>query len=467
MKFSSINSVTVKKFRQTIAGKVIVPSDPQYDQARRVWNGMIDRRPALVVQCRAGADVVGAVRFAQTNNLPIAVRGGGHNVAGYAVCDDGMVIDLSLMRDIVVDPQAQTVCAGAGARWADVDQATQPYRLATPGGEVSETGIAGLTLGGGIGYLRRKYGLSCDNLLSVDMVTADGKMITANETENTDLFWALRGGGGNFGVVTAFLYRLHPVGPEVMTLNPFYPLNEARRVLTSWREFAAAAPDEATTAFAIWEIPEHPDLPENLHGTSVCLLDGMYAGMPSVGEEVFRPLRQLNGTLLDFSQRTLYVEAQRAFDEFFPDGGLYYWKALFLDELSNAAIEEIVSRAMNRPNPRILVILRHMGGAISRVADDQTAYCNRKAQFLLSIDGAWTDPSESDRNIAWVRDFWMAMQPFSNGGVYLNFPGFGEEGGKLWHASHGINYERLAGVKQKYDPENVFRMNQNIQPAGL
>jgi FAD/FMN-containing dehydrogenase len=465
MKPSRINNDRLKDFRNALAGTLIGPSDPGYDQARRVWNGMIDRHPALIARCSGPQDVVTAVGFAQENDLPLAVRGGGHNVAGYAVCDDGLVIDLSPMSGITVNAPERTVRVEAGARWADVDQATQPYGLAAPGGEVSKTGVAGLTLGGGVGYLRRKYGLSCDSLLSVEMVTADGRMVVANDSQHADLFWALRGGGGNFGVVTAFVFRLHPVGPGVMTLNPFYPLSQARQVMDSWRAFTTGAPDEATTAFAIWGIPEHPDLPENLHGTSVCLFDGMYTGQPSIGEEVFRPLRELNGTLLDFSDRVAYVDAQRAFDEFYPDGGLYYWKSLFMDELNDAAIRTIVSMAAERPNPRILVIVRHLGGAISRVAEHATAYRNRKAQYMLSIDGAWTDPVESDRNIAWIRQFWETMRPFSNGGVYLNFPGFSEGEGEVWQTSHGGNYERLATVKHKYDPANAFRMNQNILPA--
>jgi FAD/FMN-containing dehydrogenase len=386
-------------------------------------------------------------------------------VAGYATCDDGLVIDMSPMHAIQVDPETRTVRAGAGARWAEVDQATQPFGLATPGGEVSETGIAGLTLGGGVGYLRRKYGLSCDNLLSVEMVTADGQLIDASEFENSDLFWALRGGGGNFGIVTTFEYRLHPVGPEVTTLNPIYPISEARRALAAWREFTATAPEEATTAFAIWGLPSHPDIPENLHGTHVCFYDGMHIGSPDVADAVFRPLRNMEGKLLDLSDRISYVEAQRSFDEFFPDNSLYYWKALFLNELTDSAMEKIVSRAENRPSQSILVIIRHLGGAIDRVGGNETAYRHRGARFMLSIDGAWKNQEESERNIAWIRNFWKEMQPHSNGGVYLNFSGFGEGEHHLWQASHGANYERLAKVKQIYDPINIFHINQNIVPA--
>ncbi len=465
MKPTQINRNALDSFRQEFKGSLIDPSDSRYDKARRVWNSLIDRHPALIAQCTATADVISALQFARENDLPVAVRGGAHHVAGYAVCDDGLVIDMSPMHEVQVDPENHTVRVGAGARWAEVDEATQPFGLATPGGEVSKTGIAGLTLGGGVGYLRRKYGLSCDNLISVELVTAEGQLINASESENADLYWALRGGGGNFGIVTTFEYRLHSVGPDVTTLNPIYPIGEARRALKMWREFTAKAPEEATTAFAMWGVPVHSDIPENLHGTNVCLFDGMHIGPPDVADADFRPLRQMDGKLLDLSDRVPYVEAQRSFDEFFPENGLYYWKALFLDELSNEAIEEIVSRAEQRPNSSILVIMRHLGGAIDRVGRNETAYRHRGAQFMLSIDGAWKDPAESERNIAWIRNFWEDMQPYSNGGVYLNFSGFGEGDRDLWQASHGTNYERLARVKRIYDPENIFRVNQNIRPA--
>lgn len=465
MKMTHIDHNALDSFRQEFKGTLINSSDSRYDKARRVWNGIIDRHPVLIAQCKDTSDVISALRFARENDLLVSVRGGGHHVAGYAVCDDGLVIDMSSMCEIQVDPENRTVSVGAGARWADVDEATQPFGLATPGGEVSETGVAGLTLGGGVGYIRRKYGLSCDNLLSVEMVTAEGQLIKASESENSDLFWALRGGGGNFGIVTTFEYRLHPVGPNVTTVNPFYPVGKARQVLRKWREFTAKAPEEATTAFAIWVVPSHPDIPENLHGTNVCIFDGMHIGASDAADVDFRPLREMDGKLLDLSDRVPYVEAQRSFDEFFPDNRLYYWKALFLDELSDEVIEAIVSRAEERPSPETLVIIRHLGGAINRVGSSETAYQHRGARFMLSIDGAWNDPEESDRNIAWIRKFWEDMQPYSTGGVYLNFSGFGEGERNLWQASHGDNYERLTEVKRIYDPSNFFRMNQNIQPA--
>lgn len=462
---SAINNERLKRFKAAFSGPVITPGNAEYEQARRVWNHMIDRRPAVIAQCKQPSDVAAAIRFARENDLVIAVRGGGHNVAGYAVCDNGLVIDMSLMRDVTVDPENRKARVAAGARWADVDRATQPHGLATPGGEVSETGVAGLTLGGGVGYLRRKYGMSCDNLLSVELVTADGRTLTADANQNQDLFWALRGGGGNFGVVTAFDFLLHPVGPDVFTVNPFYPMRQAERLFRTWRAFTAEAPNEASTAFAIWSIPTHPDIPTHLHGTDACLLDGMYSGPPEGGEALFRAMRDLDGKLLDFSGRASYLEAQQAFDAFLPEGGLYYWKSLFMDRIKDEALHTIVSMSAKRPSPGILVIIRHLGGAIERVAPDATAVRNRAAQYMLSIDGGWTDPAESTDNIAWIRHFWEMMRPFSNGGVYMNFPGFAEGEGDPWPTSHGPNYQRLAEVKRKYDPMNIFRMNQNIRPA--
>jgi FAD/FMN-containing dehydrogenase len=462
---ATLEGSKIESFRSSLRGNLILPDDAAYDQARKVWNGMIDKRPALIARCAGVEDVIASVHFARDNDLLLSVRGGGHNVAGYAVCDGGLVIDLSDMQEVEVDPEARTVRAEGGALWGKVDRATQQYGLATPGGEVSVTGIAGLTLGGGVGYLRRKHGLSCDNVLSMDVVTADGQLRRANADENPDLYWALRGGGGNFGVVTAFTYRLHPVGPEVVTLSPLYPLDSARRLLSAWRDFARTAPDEATTAFAIWQVPAHTDIPAALSGTPICMLDGMYVGPPDAGEALFRPLRELGDPILDMSARAQYVDLQSSFDEFMPDNGLYYWKSLYLDELSDEAMEAIVSWGERRPNSQILVILRHLGGAISRVDDRATAYGNRGAQYMLSIDGAWIDPKETERNIAWIRAFWDDMQRFSNGGVYLNFPGFGEGGTILWKASHGANYERLMAVKNKYDPNNLFRVNQNITPG--
>jgi FAD/FMN-containing dehydrogenase len=460
----TIDNKTIKAFKNDFSGQVILPDSADYESARQVWNGMIDKQPEIIARCKNVMDVINAIRFARANDLPLSIRGGGHNVAGYAVCDGGLVIDMANMKRVVVNPESQTVIVEAGALWQDVDPATQEYGLATPGGEVSLTGVAGLTLGGGVGYLRRKHGLTCDNLLSVDLVTADGQVLKANTKQNEDLFWALRGGGGNFGVVTTFEFKLHPVGPRVATVNPIYPISESRKLLEVWREFTATAPDAAATAFAVWGIPDHPEMPQELIGMPVCLIDGMYADVPEAGEALFKPLRSISQPIMDMSGRPTYLEVQTGFDEFMRDGDLYYWKSLFLDTLSDEVVNTMLSWIDERPDPRILVIIRHMGGAIARVGEADTAYVNRKANYMLSIDGAWTDPSESKNNIAWIRAFWNAMNRFSNGGVYVNFPGFGESDQTLWHASYGDNYQRLAAVKTKYDPDNFFHMNQNIQP---
>jgi FAD/FMN-containing dehydrogenase len=446
-------------------GQLVRPSDPDYDQARRVWNGMIDKYPALIARCTGTADVVAAVNFARENKLLVAVRGGGHNVAGYATCDGGIVIDLSPMNAVRVDPARCTARAQGGATWGQLDSATQAFGLATPGGEVSETGIAGLTLSGGVGSLRRKYGLSCDNLVSAEVVTADGRVLTASEEENADLFWGLRGGGGNFGIVTEFEYRLHEVGPEVATLTVAYPLGRAKEIVPAWLAFTASAPDEVSSTVLVWSVPAIPDFPVELHGRAILVLADVYAGDTGKGERLFEPLRKLGEPLFDLSGIVPYVESQSAFDDFFPDGDRYYWKSLYCDELSDAAIETLLAWMQDRPSPRSLVAIRHLGGAISRVGESDTAFGNRAARFNFSIDATWSDPADDEANMRWARDFWQAMRPHSNGAVYLNFPGLLEEGEALVRGAHTANYAKLAALKNRYDPANLFQVNQNIRPA--
>ncbi len=455
---AALGESVVEQFASKLRGELPCPGDPGYEEVRLVWNDLIDKRPALIARCAGVRDVIDSVTFARENDLLVAVRGGGHNVAGNAVCDSGLAIDLSPMKRIRVDPERRTVRAQGGATWADLDRETQVFGLATPGGEVSETGIAGLTLGGGIGLLRRKYGLSCDNLLSADVVTADGRFLTASETENADLFWGIRGGGGNFGVVTTFEYRLHPVGPEVMAAAVMYPFEQATELLHAWRDYTEQAPDEVTSEVLLWSIP---DFPEELRGEPTVVVAGMYAGPAQVGERELQPLREFGTPLVDLSGLEPYTVAQSSFVGFFPDGLLYYWKSLYLDHLDDA----MVFNAENRPSPKTLLIARHLGGTISRVSEDATAYGNRNAQFNLSIDSTWEDPTESERNIAWTREVWTKMRQFSNGGIYLNFAGFLEEGEKLLHEAHGENYERLVALKTKYDPTNLFRLNHNLKPT--
>lgn len=450
---------------QDIEGDVILPVDEAYDEARAVWNGMINRYPAVIVRCQTISDVQLALGVARESNLVISVRGGGHNVAGFATNDDGMVIDLSPMRAVTVYAAERLAVAQAGATWADVDSATQAYGLATPGGQVSETGIAGLTLGGGIGAMRRSHGLTIDALRSVDIVTADGQLLCASEDEHADLFWAVRGGGGNFGIVVNFTYQLYPVGPEVMTATVMYPFEQAKKIISRWHAYALTEPDEVSSECLLWSIPAVPDFPEAMHNQNVIVISGTYIGDAETGEKVLQPLRELAEPLIDMSGVMPFVAVQNSFDPFFPAGvQRYYWKSLNLKTLSDLAIDAIINFAEQRPSPQTLVIIRHLGGAMGRVDAGATAFGDRSAQFNLSLDSTWVNPADDDANITWTRSTWNAMDQFSDGGVYLNFPGMHEEGVKLLHRQFGKNYERLTAIKKRYDPFNVFRLNQNIKP---
>jgi len=464
MKTSIIDDVALAEIKDNFDGEIITTRDPAYEMGRKVWNGLIDKFPAVIARCMTIADIKKILAFCREHDHEMAVRGGGHNIAGYGTSDGGIVLDLSLMNKVEVSPEERTVTVQSGARWKDVDPKTQHYGLATPGGEVSDTGVAGLTLGGGVGYLRRLYGLSCDNLLSVNIITADGELRRADEKTNQDLFWALRGGGGNFGIVTDLTFQLHPVGPVVTTLNPMFSADQTRKTLETWYDFTRSAPDEASTAFGVWSVPSHPDIPNQLHGVPISFFDGVFCGKEEVGTELFLPLRKCGKTLLDLSGQAPYLQVQTAFDEFMQTGDLYYWKSLFLNELDEDFMETFLSWTGRIPSPRILVIIRHLGGAIARIGENETAYHNRKAQYMVSIDGAWTDPIETERNIEWIRNFWEALNIHSDGGVYLNFPGLEEKDRDIWKKSHGSNFNRLKAVKQKYDPTNFFRVNQNINP---
>jgi FAD/FMN-containing dehydrogenase len=430
-----------------------------------VRNGLIDRRPALIVRCSGAADVVEAVNLARNRGLLLSIRGGGHNVAGNAVNDGGLVIDLSGMRSVRVDPAARTVRAEGGATWAEVDRETQLFGLATPGGVVSSTGVGGLTLHGGLGHLRRKFGLSLDNLISVDVVTADGQVRTASETENADLFWAIRGAGSNFGVVTSFEFRLHPVGPVVQLCAPFYALEDGQKALRAWRDFTASAPDEVNSIAVPWSVPDDEHFPEELRRRPIVVVAAVYVGSVEDGERILQPLREIATPLMDLSGPIPWTALQGAFDPFFPQGRLYYWKSTYVDDLSDGAIDTIVRRAAERPSHMSTITLWHLGGAISRVGAEATPYGRRDAPYLFTAEATWEDPRETDRNIQWSRDSLVAMQPYSKGGLYLNFPGFGEEKEAMLRASYGPNYDRLATLKAKYDPDNLFRMNQNIKPV--
>jgi FAD/FMN-containing dehydrogenase len=461
----SPNPQAVAELHASLGTNVITPSDAGYEAARRVWNGMIDRRPAAVARCRGAADVIEVVRIARSHGIPLAVRGGGHNVAGFGTCDGGVVADLSPMRGVRVDPKRRTVRAGAGATWADVDRETQPFGLAVPGGIVSTTGIAGLTLGGGQGWLRRTCGMTSDNLLSADVVTADGEFVVASDSENPDLFWALRGGGGNFGVVTSFEYRLHPVGPNVAFAGPVYALRDASRVLPLFRDFCATMPDTINATATVWTLPAAPGFPAELHGAPAIVLGGLYVGDPAEGTTLLEPMRKLGTPMLDLSATLPFTAVQQLFDAFFPSHDLrYYWKSVYVDGLESDVVREILAHAETRPSRQSMIAVWALGGALARVDADATAAGDREAPWLVEVLATWSAPADDDANIAWARGCFEALKRFGSGKSNFNFPGLGEDGEQFVRSAFGANYERLRGVKRSYDPSNLFTLNQNIVP---
>jgi FAD/FMN-containing dehydrogenase len=457
------DELAIEAFRRELTGLVLRPGDRGYNRARLVWNGLIDRYPAFIVRCAGVADVISAVNFARDNGLFVSVRGGGHSVAGFAMNDGHLVIDLTYMKGIRVDPARRTVRAQAGVTLGNLDRETQVFGLAVPGGNVSMTGLAGLTLSGGLSWLRRKYGMSVDNLISADVVTADGQCLTVSETDHPDLFWGIRGGGGNFGVITSFEFKLHPVGPQVFFMTTMYPIDRAAEVLRAWRDWTRTAPDEATTDTVIWTIPAVPPFPEALWNTPFVGVGGLYAGPIEEGARTFAPLRTLAEPLIDVSGVQPFLAVQQMFDALFPDGQYYYWKSLYMDDLSDETIDLIQAHAAKRPSLKTLIPIRHLGGAVSRVPDDATPIGYRSAQYLLNIDATWVSPSASEENIAWTRQFYDAVRRFGRG-AYLNFGGLGEEDQELIHTAYGKNYDRLVALKEKYDPTNLFRFNHNIKP---
>jgi len=462
---STLDPEAIQALAATVRGRVLTPGGEGYDEARAVWNGLIDRRPALIVQCAGAADVVDAVNFARDHELVLSIKGGGHNVAGNAVNDGGLVVDLSGMRGIRVDPSTQTVRVQGGATLGDLDRETQLFGLAVPAGVVSTTGVAGLTLHGGTGHLRRKYGLSIDSLISVDIVTADGRLRTASATENEDLFWAVRGAGSSFGVVTSFEFRAHPVGPMVMVGAIFYPFEDVPQLLRAWRDYVTAAPDELSSIVLLWSIPPGEPFPPEHHGKPAVVVAGCYSGSIEDGERVVQPLRELARPLVDLSGPWPWLGLQSGFDALFPKGGLYYWKSRALAALTDEAIGVIADFGARRPNPLTDIVVWHQGGAMSRVGETETAYGGRDAAFLVTGEASWDDPALTDDAIGWGRAFWDAIGDHSTGGMYLNFAGLGEENEALVRAGHGANYERLAALKATYDPTNLFRMNLNISAA--
>jgi FAD/FMN-containing dehydrogenase len=458
-----LGDAVVQALDGAFAGELIAPGDARYETARRVWNGMVDRRPALVARCAGEDDVVAALRFARERGLPVAVRGGGHNVAGNAVCDGGVVIDLSAQKDIHVDRARRTARARPGVLLGELDRATQAFGLATPTGNVSMTGLAGLTLGGGLGWIARKHGPACDNLVAAEVVTADGERVRAGAGENPELLWGLRGGGGNFGVVTSFEYRLHPVGPEVLAGGVVHAFADAPEVLRFFADFVATAPDElSVTASTFRAAPEMP-VPPELHGELVTVLAVCYAGDLAEGERVLRPLRRFGPPVADLIAPMPYTALQSASDAAYPNGRQNYWKSHYIDELTDGAIARIVEHAPRMASPLSSFYLQHLGGAIGRAGADTAAFGHRDAVFDFAILTVWQDPAEDAGHITWARDFFAAMQPYATG-VYVN--NLGTEGADRVRAAYApASYERLVALKEAYDPSNVFRLNQNIPPG--
>ncbi len=457
----------VAHLREGVRGAVLVAGDEGYNDARAVWNAMIDRRPAIIVRAKGAADVMAAVDFARAHELPVSIRGGGHNVAGHAVGDGSVMIDLSGMRAVRVEPERKRAWVEGGATWGDVDRETQAFALATPGGVISDTGVAGLTLSGGMGWLRSRYGLSIDNLVAADVVTADGRLVHASADENADLLWALKGGGGNFGVVTGFEFALHPVGPEVMFCAPIYPIEMAGEAIRAWRDFLADKNDCITGLAEFSTVAESPDFPEEAWGKRVVTLVAIYAGDAAEGERLTQPLRELGGMVTDFSGRMNYCDMQQLFDTLMPAGQYRcYWKSHYLSGLSDEVVDAIVAGNAAPPSPNTLSSIWNFGGATAAVGAEETAFGDRSMPFMLSIDSVWSAPEDDDANIGWTRDFWQRMRSYSQGGrLYLNFPGLGEEGEAMMRSTFGANYARLKAIKAKYDPGNVFCFNQNIQPT--
>jgi len=447
-----------------VRGDAFGPADEGYDDVRRIWNGTVDRYPAVVVRCSGTADVVRAVAFAREHDLPLAVRGGGHNVAGTAVCDGGLVVDLSAMNGVFVDSEARTVRAGGGATIGDVDRETQLFGLATPLGVVSATGIAGLTLSGGIGHLRRKYGLSLDNLVSAEVVTADGTVLTASAESHPDLFWAIRGGGGNFGVVTSFEYRLHEVGPEVFGLFVWHPGDAADGALRAFREYAADADRDGSVLAFTAVVPDLEEFPESARGEPALVFLGCYDGPTDDAETEFRRLRTAADPVVDFSGAMAFTDLQSMLDADYPDGLRYYWKAVYVDELSDEVADLVVRHGHLSPSPLSTVDVWHLGGAIGDVAPDATAFRHRDPSYMVTFEANWEDPDADEANVAWARRGVAELRDLDGvGGGYGNFPGHGEDPTRMLF---GENYDRLVDVKTEYDPDNLFRLNQNVAPAG-
>ena len=464
----SISENALSEFKTGFKGEILLPNDSGYEAARKVWNGMIDRKPAIIARCSDVDDVVKSVNFARNQGLLVALRGGGHNVAGFGTCDGGIVIDLSKMKKIEVNDVSKTARAEPGLTWGEFDNATLAHGLGVTGGLVSSTGIAGFTLGGGVGWLVRKLGLTIDNLVSVDLVTADGKTVKASSEQNPELFWGMRGAGPNFGVVTSFEYKLDPIPPNILGGMVLYPLEMGSKVLEAHRRFTQNIPDELTTIAILLTAPPAPFIPAIFHGKKAVAIAACYSGKdPEEGKKILEPLRHLGEPVLDAFHAMPYVALQSMFDESAPRGVLNYWKSTFLPPMSESAIKTLLDCFESVPSPMTAVHLHHLGGAVNRVGEDATAYSHRDASFIMNLVSTWTDPAHSEKNIVWTRDTFTAMQKFAGeGGVYVNF--LGEEGNDRIVSAYGeAKYARLLRLKSNYDPGNLFRVNQNIKPQNF
>ncbi|MGO4571692.1 FAD-binding oxidoreductase [Microvirga sp. 2TAF3] len=460
---TTVGAAAIKELAGQLRGRVLDASDASYDEARSIWNGMIDRRPALIVQCVDGKDVVNAVRFARDHKLLVAVRGGGHNIAGNAVCEGGLMIDLSPMKSVRVDAAAKRAWVEPGATLADVDRETQAFGLALPTGINSTTGIAGLTLGGGFGWITRKFGLTIDNLLSMDVVTANGEMVRASPTENPDLFWALRGGGGNFGIVTSFEFQLHELGPQVISGLVVHPFSDAQAVLRQYREALENAPDELTCWAVMRRAPPLPFLPEEWHGKEVLILAMCACGDLESAEKTTAELRAIGRPIADVVGPHPFAGWQQAFDPLLTPGARNYWKSHDLTELSDATIEILIDAVRQLPGPECEIFIGHVGGAAGRIATDATAFPQRNSHFVMNVHSRWREPEMDRSGVGWARNVFEAIKPYAAGTAYINFMPADEL--DRVEAAYGGNYQRLAEVKRRYDPQNMFRMNQNVRPT--
>jgi FAD/FMN-containing dehydrogenase len=459
---NSITNDVIEELQATLRGQVILPDDSDYDEARSIWNAMIDKRPGAIARCSGIADVIQAVRIAKEHDLLLSVRSGGHNIAGSALCEGGLTIDLSGMNSVHIDPHARRAYVEPGATLGDFDHEAQAFGLATSLGINSTTGVAGLTLGGGFGWLTRKHGMTVDNLKSVEIVTADGQRLWANAEQNADLFWAVCGGGGNFGIVTLFDFELHPVGPEVFSGLIVYPHKEARSVLNQYRDYVKTIPDELSVWAVLRKAPPLPFLPPEVHGTDVVIFAFMHAGDVEEGKRLVRPVRQFGEPVGEHVGINPFSAWQQGFDPLLTPGARNYWKSHNFAELSDGAIDTVIEYANTLPSPQCEIFIALMGGEANRVATDATAYAHRDVNFVLNVHGRWEDADEDEKCISWSRDFFNAATPYAMGGVYVNF--MTEEEVDRIGSAYGPNYDRLAQIKQKYDPGNLFQMNQNITP---